>query len=91
MENLAVRLDESYSVQLKKELQTLIIATVKEQTEKIQPTKRYYNRSELMKFLSCGSSTIEKLQINGLKYVSIGRANLFDIEEVYQILESLKK
>lgn len=91
MNNIAVRLDETYTKELKQELQNLITLTVKEQTEKIQPTKRYYNRRELMKFLGCGGSTIEILQMNGLQYVQLGRQTLFDIEQVHEVLHSLKK
>lgn len=91
MQNISVRLDETYTKELKQELQNLITLTVKEQTEKIQPTKRYYNRGELMKFLGCGGSTIEMLQMHGLQYVPLGRQTLFDIEQVHEVMNSLKK
>lgn len=91
MNNIAVKLDENYTKELKQELQELIKKVILEEKEKIEPTKRYYNRRELMEFLSIGASTIEILQINGLQYVPLGRQTLFDIEQVHEVMNSLKK
>lgn len=91
MNNIAVKLDENYTKELKQEIQELIKKVISEEKEKIEPSKRYYNRRELMEFLSIGASTIEKLQVNGLQYVPVGRQVLFDIEQVYEVLHSLKK
>lgn len=91
MGTLSVKLDDNYTKELKQEIQELIRKVISEEKEKIEPTKRYYNRRELMEFLSIGASTIEKLQIHGLQYVPVGRQVLFDIEQVYEVLDSLKK
>ncbi|MBF0746445.1 hypothetical protein IR073_01970 [Gemella sp. 19428wG2_WT2a] len=89
---MEVVLSSNYSQQLKGELRSLIQETIKEEQEKIRPTKRYYKRNELIKFLGIGEKTLSRLRENGLKYVPLNeKTNYYDIEEVYEVLETMKR
>lgn len=89
---MEVVLSSNYQEQIKESLRKLIKITIKEEQEKIRPTKRYYKRNELLEFLGIGDKTLNKLRENGLKYVPLNeKTNYFDINEVYEVLESMKK
>ncbi|MDO4813665.1 MAG: hypothetical protein Q3988_01090 [Gemella sp.] len=89
---MEVVLGSNYQEELKESLRSLIQKTIKEEQEKIRPTKRYYKRNELVEFLGIGDKTLTKLRENGLRYVPLNeKTNYFDINEVYAVLESMKK
>lgn len=88
---MEVVLSSNYQEQLKEELRELIRQTAKEEAERIQPGKRLYNATELMQYLGCGQQTLKELQIAGLKVIQLGRQKLFDINEVYEVLDTMKK
>ena len=87
---MEVVLSEAQSEKIKDQLNNLIDEVIKNRIEKIKPNKRYLTRVELQKFLGIGNSSMEILKQNGLKYVVLGNKHLFDIEDVNEILNSLK-
>ena len=87
---MEVVLSEAQSQKIKDQLNNLIDEVIKNRIERIKPNKRYLTRVELQKFLGIGNSSMEILKQNGLKYAVLGNKHLFDIEDVNEILNSLK-
>ena len=87
---MEVVLSEAQSQKIKDQLNNLIDEVIKNRIEKIKPNKRYLTRVELQKFLGIGNSSMEILKQNGLKYAVLGNKHLFDVEDVNEILNSLK-
>ncbi|MBF0714661.1 hypothetical protein [Gemelliphila palaticanis] len=88
---MEVVLSNEYTKGLKIQLTNLIDEVIKDRLEKIQPTKRYYTQQELRELFKIGANTMLELQQQGLQYVRLGRKYYFDIEDVYSILETLKR
>lgn len=88
---MEVVLSEAQSIKIKEQISTLVDEVITERIEKIKPYKRYFTRIELQKFIGIGASSMEILKQHGLKYAVLGNRHLFDIEDVYKILEDLKK
>ncbi len=88
---MEVVLSEAQSIKIKEQISILIDEVITEHIEKIKPYKRYFTRIELQKFIGIGASSMEILKQHGLKYAVLGNRHLFDIEDVYKILEDLKK
>ena len=87
---MEVVLSEAQSEKIKDQLNLLIDEVITNRIEKIKPYKRYLTRVELQKFIGIGNSSMEILKQNGLQYVVLGNKHLFDIEDVYEILNNLK-
>lgn len=87
---MEVVLTENQSLKIKEQITNLINEVIKEKMNTINPEKRYFTRTELQKYLSIGASSMEQLQTLGLHYVKVGNRHLFDIQEVYEILEENK-
>ena len=87
---MEVVLSEAQSEKIKDQLNSLIDEVIKNRLEKIKPYKRYLTRNELQKFVGIGNSSMEILKQNGLQYAVLGNKHLFDIEDVYEILNNLK-
>ena len=87
---MEVVLSEAQSEKIKDQLNNLIDEVIKNRIEKIKPNKRYLTKVELQQFLGIGTSSMEILKQNGLKYAVLGNKHLFDIEDVNEILNSLK-
>ncbi|MBF0713544.1 hypothetical protein HZY83_02435 [Gemella sp. GH3] len=88
---MQVVLSEEYTKQLEKQIEKVIDRVIENKIAQMKPYKRYLTRAELCKFLSIGQCTMDKLAQAGLTYAVLGNRYLFDIEEVYRILETLKK
>lgn len=84
---LNVQLPQEQEILLKNQ----ILDGIKDIIKSEEVSKRYYNRKDLCTFLKIGVDTLETLKDNGLNYVKLGRQYLFDINEVYSILEKMKK
>lgn len=52
---------------------------------------RYVNQQTLMKELHIGYDALRTLRLNGLEVIIIGRQHLYDIEDVKDIFNQLKK
>lgn len=88
---MEVILSENQSKQIREQLTNLINDVITERIERIEPRQRYFTRIELQKFLNIGNSSMEILKANGLRYAVLGNRHLFDIEDVYSILNELKQ
>lgn len=84
-------LSKEYTQELKMQLTNLIDEVIKDRLEKIKPTKRYYTRQEIYELFKIGASTMAELQQQGVRYVKLGKKYYFDIDEIYQVLETLKR
>lgn len=87
---MEVVLSEAQSQKIKDQLNNLIDEVIKNRIEKIKPNKRYLTRVELQKFLGIGNLSMEILKQHGLQYAVLGNKHLFDIEDVNEILNTLK-
>lgn len=87
---MEVVLSEAQSQKIKEQLNILIDEVIKNRIEKIKPYKRYLTRVELQKFLGIGKASMEILKQHGLRYAVLGNKHLFDIEDVNEILNTLK-
>lgn len=88
---MEVVLSKEYTKKLEEQLEAVIDNAINKKIEKLSPYKRYVTRNELCAVLGIGQSTLDKLAMHGLRYAVVGNKHLFDIEEVYSILETLKK
>lgn len=88
---IAVTLPKEYENAIFERLVELNREAYKQVREEQFPGKRYFTQKELMKFFSTGQQEIEKWRMKGLSRVRKGGSWLYDIEEVYQILELLKE
>lgn len=52
---------------------------------------QFINQKELMKELRIGFGTLQKLRLNGLKSVQIGRQKYYNIDDVKNVFNQLKK
>ena len=80
--------------ELASELSSLVIRHVEDYLNKIEqrnPKKILITSKELSNLLSLSPSTIVKLRKDGMPSVKIGDAVRFDIEEVREFINELKK
>lgn len=89
--SISVVLTEEYKQQIFEELLDLNRKAVQQVKEEQMPFKRYLNQNELMKFFNTHIREIEKWRMHGLRRVRKGGSWLYDIQEVYEILEKLKE
>ena len=85
-----VVLSEDYAVQLRLEVLEMVHNAVKSVDITNTLKLKYVNQSELKKLLRIGQDVLDDLIENGLQYVRLGNKVLYDIEDVYRILESMK-
>ncbi|EEU79914.1 TPA: hypothetical protein I0F96_RS00535 [Enterococcus faecalis] len=52
---------------------------------------KYMNQQTLMKELHIGFDTLRILRLNGLEVITIGRQNLYDLENLEVVLSQLKQ
>lgn len=89
---MEVVLASAYKEKLLGEVEGVVNQAIKNKLEKINPTKRYYTRNDLLQFLGIGPSTLTKLMGKGLRYVKLNdKTHWFDIMEVYEVLETMKR
>ncbi|OFK63713.1 hypothetical protein HMPREF2811_02545 [Globicatella sp. HMSC072A10] len=88
---LQVVLPAEYEERIIARFEELSVIGMDKAVEKASLPKRYLQQKELMKYLGIGYETLEELYANGLKYISLGKRKLIDIEDVAEILNSMKK
>lgn len=89
--SLAVVLPPEYENAIFERLVELNRKAFNQVKEEQYPGKRYFTQKELMKFFSTGQLEIDKWRMNGLPRVRKGGSWLYDIEDVYKVLEKLKE
>lgn len=85
-----VVLSEDYEEQLRLEVLEMVRNAVKSVDITNTLKLKYVNQSELKKLLRIGQEVLDDLIENGLQYVRLGNKVLYDIDDVYRILESMK-
>lgn len=88
---LQVVLPAEYEERIIARFEELSVIGMDKAVEKASLPKRYLQQKELMQYLGIGYDTLEVLYANGLKYISLGKRKLIDIEDVAEILNSMKK
>ena len=85
-----VVLSEDYAEHLRLEVLEMVHNAVKSVDITNTLKLKYVNQSELKKLLRIGQDVLDDLIENRLQYVRLGNKILYDIEDVYRILESMK-
>ena len=87
---LQIVLPQEYEDMILARFSQLAETAIEQKIEKASIQKRYIKQNELMTHLGVGMSTIEELYKNGLRWIPLGKSKLIDLEELAQVLETLK-
>lgn len=68
----------------------LVEIAIEQKIEQSSFQKRFIKQSELMTHMGVGMSTIEELYKSGLHWIPLGKSKFIDLEELAEVLESLK-
>lgn len=83
-------LPQEYEDMILARFSQLAETAIEQKIEKASIQKRFIKQNELMTHLGVGMSTIEELYKNGLRWIPLGKSKLIDLEELAQVLETLK-
>lgn len=87
---LQIVLPQEYEDMILARFSQLAETAIEQKIEKASIQKRYIKQTELMTHLGVGMSTLEELYKNGLRWIPLGKSKLIDLEELAQVLETLK-
>ena len=86
-----IKLDPEYEEQIIMRFSQLADTAIDTAIERASIQRRYVTQQELMKHLGIGYDTLQTLVEHGLRYIHLGRSKMYDLEEVSEVLETLKK
>lgn len=87
---LQIVLPQEYEDMILARFSQLAETAIEQKIEKASIQKRFIKQNELMTHLGVGMSTIEELYKNGLRWIPLGKSKLIDLEELAEVLETLK-
>lgn len=64
---------------------------IEEASSKVIKNDRYLNQKQLAEYFQCGVGVISEWRAMGLKSFTKGRETMFDMQDVNEFLETLKK